>query len=97
MSSEEPELTDDLITRIDSATSIRDISLCIKSYYEDLDNPVGGSLHVVLDDYNYADSHIEYCIDYAVEQGDRAGEALGRKLLTLSIEERAEANQFDCD
>ena len=32
-------------------------------------NPAGGSLHVVLGDGNTADSHVQFCIDYAERNG----------------------------
>lgn len=51
-------------------------------------NPAWGSLHIVLDDNNVADSHIEFCIRYACENLDTEGEALGAILLTLSKTQR---------
>ena len=51
-------------------------------------NPAGGSLHVVLGDGNTADSHVQFCIDYAERNGDGAGAALGRVLLAMSRTQR---------
>ena len=52
-------------------------------------NPAWGSLHVVLDDGNVADSSVQFCIEYAAERGDDEGAALGRVLLTMSKTQRS--------
>lgn len=51
-------------------------------------NPTWGSLHVVLDDGNYDDSTVEFCIGYAQEVKDDVGEYLARTLLILSKTQR---------
>lgn len=47
-----------------------------------------GSLHIVLDDTNVRDSDVQYCIQYAEEQGDVEGAALARILLSMSESQR---------
>ncbi len=47
-----------------------------------------GSLHVVLEDLNVQDCHVSGCIQYAIEQADPEGEALGRILLQMSRTQR---------
>jgi hypothetical protein len=47
-----------------------------------------GSLHVVLDDGNVRDDDVQFCLDYARDQGDDEGEALARILSTMSKTQR---------
>jgi hypothetical protein len=48
-----------------------------------------GSLHVVLDDGNVEDCHVEFCIAHAEQSGDTEGAELGRVLLQMSKTQRA--------
>lgn len=59
------------------------------AYYQCPDNGAWGSLHIVMDDPNYADHHVQFCIDSAHERGDTEGEYLARVLLTMSKTQRA--------
>lgn len=53
----------------------------------------GGLLHVVLDDNNYEDEHILYCLKQCEENPDHPSSEIGKticnKLLTLTPTERA--------
>ena len=51
-------------------------------------NPTWGSLHVVLDDLNVADSNVQFCLQYAKENGDTEGEALAEILAQMSRSQR---------
>lgn len=51
-------------------------------------NPTWGSLHVVLDDENVEDCHVQSCIEFAQSRGDAEGAALGHVLLALSQSQR---------
>lgn len=51
-------------------------------------NEAGGSLHIVLDDYNERDSDVRSCVQHAVERGDALGVALARLLLLCSRSQR---------
>ncbi|WYW00790.1 hypothetical protein Aura_00110 [Pseudomonas phage vB_PpuM-Aura] len=51
-------------------------------------NPTWGSLHIVLEDFNMADGHVNWCINNARQVGDQEGEALGHLLLTMSKSQR---------
>lgn len=51
-------------------------------------NPVGGVLHIVLDDGNVADHDVEWCVERAYEEGDDAGARLGVILLKMSKTQR---------
>lgn len=55
----------------------------IDRYYAMDGNGVGGSLHIVLDDGNHDRGSVQFCLDWAIREGDRAGEALARALLAL--------------
>lgn len=65
--------------------SIEDLH-AFKAYLEK--NPAGGSLHIVLDDGNVEDSHVEFCIEYARQNGDIEGNRLGKILLGKSKSQR---------
>lgn len=51
-------------------------------------HPAWGSLHVVLDDGNWADGFVEYCVLHAEERGDAEGAELARLLLQMSRTQR---------
>lgn len=85
------------IAEVERSSTVDEVAECIRAYYEDLDNPTGGALHIVLDDFNYEDASVEHCIEWAERGGrgvppDPLGAALGRRLLTMSLAERAAAN-----
>lgn len=67
---------------------IAQVDKLIAAYFEMPDNSQGGPLHVVIADSNWGDETIERCIAAAAAQHDRAGEALGRLLRSLSHAER---------
>lgn len=50
----------------------------------------GGYLHIVVDDGNLEDGHIQYCIGDAREHGDRHAVLIGEELLSWSMEKREE-------
>jgi hypothetical protein len=81
--------------------TVIEIAPLVASFYEFEGNGCGGSLHIVLDDGNIEDSHVDYCISYA--QGlpetrherdrydlpfDYKGELLGRLLRMMSLTQR---------
>lgn len=51
-------------------------------------NSCGGSLHIVLDDENVDDCHVEFCIGYAQRCNDTAGYILALILMTMSKTQR---------
>lgn len=61
------------------------------------DHPGGGVLHIVLDDYNIEDSHLEWCRAHAREHDDVIGEALTLALMNMSKTQRLKlAHKVDC-
>ncbi len=51
-------------------------------------NGVGGSLHIVLDDQNIQNHHVEFCISHAEQCDDEDGIKLGKILLEMSKTQR---------
>ena len=66
---------------------VPEVSPLVRAYY-DLGNITGGSLHIVLDDGNVEDHHVQFCVQYAIDHGDRPGEVLGRVLMLMSKTQR---------
>jgi len=65
----------------------KDIMRRFRDYFAD--HPTWGVLHIALDDGNLEDSHIQFCIEYAGEQGDAEGQALARILMDFTPAQRA--------
>ena len=57
-----------------------------RTYYRR--EPCGGFLHIVLDDGNVEDSHVEFCRDEAREGGDEEAVVLAELLLTFTVADR---------
>jgi hypothetical protein len=72
-------------TILDKPT-IPDILPLLRDYVRD--NPVGGSLHVVLDDGNIENSSIETCLNTAKELNDERAIVLANLLLKMSRTQR---------
>lgn len=68
--------------------TIPDVLPLAQSYYAKPGNSVGGSLHVVLEDDNVEDSHVELCRMIALEAGDEDGVRLADLLLRMSKTQR---------
>lgn len=57
-------------------------------------NGVGGSLHIVLEDQNVADGHVQHCREYAIERDDADGVALADLLAQMSKTQRSKIAQL---
>ncbi len=57
-----------------------------KAYHAD--NLAWGSLHIVLDDENIKDEHVDFCFHYATENNDTEGVALATILRQMSKTQR---------
>ena len=64
--------------------SVRQLIPVVNAYYAKPGNGVGGSLHIVLDDGNLSRRDLEFCYDWALDQGDTDGMALVMILMCLS-------------
>lgn len=60
----------------------------IEAFYQQPGNGAGGSLHIVLDDLNVEDSHVDWCREYAAKNGDHDGVFLAELLLQYTDDER---------
>lgn len=73
--SDKPSITPELVTHI-------------MAYYQRPDCGVGGALHIVLEDGNVDNADVDFCIQYAREQGDAEGERLALILRQMSRTQR---------
>lgn len=69
-----------------SRPTVSDVLPLVEAYY--VDHPTGGSLHIVLDDGNLADRHVEFCRDFARERGDARGVRIATALLRMTRTQR---------
>lgn len=60
----------------------------------------GGPLHILLDDDNYEDNHIQFCLDECSKYPDAAVAALGviicREYLKMSLPQRSVFSRYLC-
>lgn len=59
------------------------------AYFLKPDNGAWGSMHIVLEDNNLRDAHVDFCIKYADEAGDTEGARLARLLRRMSRTQRS--------
>jgi hypothetical protein len=76
------------------AAAIAATNALIDEFYKLPGNSTGGLLHIVLDDSNWEDEHIEFCREQARAAGDETAYWLTQLLLSFPFEERA---AFDID
>jgi hypothetical protein len=60
-------------------------------------NECWGSLHIVLDDYNIEDHHVEFCIEWAEKKNDIDGADLARLLLRMTKTQRLKVSRLATD
>ncbi len=66
--------------------TVSEVLPLVQAYYKF--NGVGGSLHIVLDDGNLEDDSVEFCLRYARDNHDIAGQNLAKVLLRMSRKQR---------
>lgn len=69
-------------------------SAAVAAYYTLPLYAAGGPCHIVLDDNNYRDEDIEFCIGACKEKNDWFGEAIMRALLAVPFAEREKFAAF---
>jgi len=69
------------------------VTICLCREYCET-NLNGGSLHIVLDDANVNDSHIQYCIDEAKKLQDIPALAIADRLMGMADEMRKKVVMF---
>lgn len=62
------------------------LSALIDAYY--IDNPCGGTLHIVLDEGSVEDRSIQFCLGYCMSEGDYVAVAIALELLRRDQEQR---------
>ena len=72
-----------------SSLRVRETAQQIKEFYTE--QPVGGHFHIILDDWNLADSSVEFCLKENRYTRNSLEIALGKNLQILSFKERASA------
>lgn len=69
--------------------TIPEVLPLVVAYCAKPENSVGGSLHIVLEDGNVADSHVAFCREWAADRGDDDGVRLAELLLLMSKTQRS--------
>jgi len=52
------------------------------------EHPVGGKLHIVIDDGNFDDESMRYSLEHAIAEQDAAALSLAEKMIRMSITQR---------
>lgn len=68
--------------------TVAEIQRLVDLYYAIDGNGTGGSLHIVLDDYNVETGYVEFCEEWAIQRGDARGHRLAGLLLHMSTTQR---------
>lgn len=68
--------------------TVPEVLLLVREYLAKGGNSAGGSLHIVLEDGNVEDCHVEFCLGFAKERGDVDGERIAGLLLQMSRTQR---------
>lgn len=75
--------------------TVLEVLQLVRTYYAKPGNGAGGCLHLVLDDGNIQDNHVEFCRDYARQENDDDGVILATSLLKMSLDQRKEIFMAD--
>lgn len=67
---------------------VPEVAPLVAAYLAKDDNGAGGSLHILLSDYNVDDEDVDFCIQWAKDRGDADGVALGQTLRRMSKTQR---------
>lgn len=65
---------------------VPDVVALAKAYYQRF--PVGGNLHVVLDDGNLRLGFVQSCFDVAMKEGDELGATIAYMMLQMTSSQR---------
>ncbi len=68
--------------------TVPEVRELVSEYYCLPGNAVGGALHIVVDDGNIEDSHVQFCRNEALARGDAAGVRIADLLLQMSKTQR---------
>jgi len=71
-----------------SKPTIPDVLPLALAYVQKPGNEAWGALHIVMEDGNYADDNVHWCLNSAVQAGDADGARLAMLLLHMSKTQR---------
>lgn len=71
-----------------TSPSRADVGRLEQLFYEIPGNLAGGSMHIVCDDGNWDRSCVEFCRDYAIREGDIAGQRFAEWILASLTDEQ---------
>jgi len=66
--------------------TVPEVKPLVENYYKV--NPAGGNLHIVLDNKNVKNYHVEFCLQQAIKNNDIEGVKLAKILLKMSKTQR---------
>jgi hypothetical protein len=72
------------------------VSAMVRKFYDQPGNEAGGLLHVVLDDGNLEDSHIDYARDRALDACDYRAWLIATCLLQMTPTQRRKVQRAIC-
>jgi len=70
------------------ALTVPDVLPIARAYVQKPENSAGGSLHILLDDFNELDGHVDFCIQWAKDHHDVEGLALALLLRQMTRTQR---------
>jgi hypothetical protein len=84
-------MNDDVLPVKTKTLTVERVAKVLSRYLQRPKNNVGGSLHIITDDGNYALRSAQFCELYATEIGDWSGARLARLLMLCSRTQRIKA------
>lgn len=78
----------EVLFRLARKPTVPEVEWMVREYKAKPGNGAGGALHIVLDDCNVHDEHVDHCIERALELDDKDGIAIGRLLRMMSKTQR---------
>ena len=84
----------EILSKESGYASIDQVAAIVREYYTMDGMGAGGSLHIVLDDGNTEERHVEWCLENScVTQNDLAGHLLAQVLLLFTEDQRDRINK----
>lgn len=76
---------------IDPRPAAQDVAKQIAAYYAKPGNGAGGHCHIVLDDENIRDDHVQWCLERCEQEADPDGASIMRIFLGMKRTARLKA------
>lgn len=68
--------------------TVPEVMPLIREYYTKPANGCGGNLHIILEDPNFEDCHVQFCLKEAEKEEDEDGARIARLMLRMSKTQR---------